>query len=153
MKFHLKFWGTNKTMRWVKCRDWEIKACNFTSIYQTLIGRGEIETKLKFAWNVNNLDLNTEISHAMFSFIQAPSEEKHRSIRASQDMKLCLLSIYDCYTHVMKFIIKTTGITDRLSVLVSSPQSGCCGLTVGTAGPFPSGRGLKRRVHWRLQSQ
>ena len=45
----------------------------------------------------------------------------------------------------MKFIIKTTGITDRLSVLVSSPQSGCCGLTVGTAGPFPSGRRLKRR--------
>ena len=84
MKFHLKFWGTNKTMRWVKCRDGEIKACNFPSIYQTLIGRGEIETKLKFAWNVNNLDLNTEISHAMF--IQEPSEEKHISIRGSQDM-------------------------------------------------------------------
>ena len=45
----------------------------------------------------------------------------------------------------MKFIIKTTGIADRLSVLVSSPQSGCCGLTVGTAGPFTSGGRLKRR--------
>ena len=145
MKVHLKFWRTNMTRWGGRCRDCEIKACNFPSIYQTLIGWGEIETKLKFAWNVNNLDLNTEISHAMFSFIQEPSEEKHRSIRPSQDMKLCLLSIYDCYTHVMKFIIKTTGITDRLSVLVSSPQSGCCGLTVGTAGPFPSGWRLKRR--------
>ena len=52
----------------------------------------------------------------------------------------------------MKFIIKTTGIADRLSVLVSSPQSGCCGLTVGTAGPFPAGRRLKRRGHWRVNS-
>ena len=51
----------------------------------------------------------------------------------------------------MKFIIKTTGITDRLSVLVSSPQSGRCGLTVGTARPFPAGRRLKRRGHWRLE--
>ena len=46
----------------------------------------------------------------------------------------------------MKFIIKTTGIADRLSVLVSSPQSGGGGLTVGTARPFPSGRRLKIRV-------
>ena len=43
----------------------------------------------------------------------------------------------------MKFIIKTTGITDRLSVLVSSPQSGGGCFTVGTAGPFPPGRRLK----------
>ena len=43
----------------------------------------------------------------------------------------------------MKFIIKTTGVTDGLSVLVSSPESGGGGFTVGTAGPFPAGRRLK----------
>ena len=45
----------------------------------------------------------------------------------------------------MKFIIKTTGITDGLSVLVSSPQSGGGSFTVGTACPFPPGRRLKSR--------
>ena len=148
MKVHLKFWRTNMTRWGGRCRDCEIKACNFPSIYQTLIGWGEIETKLKFAWNVNNLDLNTEISHAMFI-------HKTRTLRGKTQFYQtlarygtnCVCSWYNCYTHVMKFIIKTTGITDRLSVLVSSPQSCRCGLTVGTASPFPSGRRLKRRVH------
>ena len=46
----------------------------------------------------------------------------------------------------MKFVIKTTGVTHRLSILVPSPES--CGgrLAVGTAGPFSSGRGLKIKV-------
>ena len=51
----------------------------------------------------------------------------------------------DIDTHIMKFIIKTTGIADGLSVLVSSPQSGGGCFTVSTAGPFPPGRGLKSR--------
>ena len=53
----------------------------------------------------------------------------------------------------MKFIIKTTGIADRLSVLVSSPQSGGGRFTVGTAGPFPPGRRLKVRVRLREEEK
>ena len=53
----------------------------------------------------------------------------------------------------MKFIIKTTGVTDGLSVLVSSPESGGGGFTVGTAGPFPSGRRLKVRVRLREKNK
>ena len=53
----------------------------------------------------------------------------------------------------MKFIIKTTGVTDGLSVLVSSPESGGGGFTVGTAGPFSSGRRLKVRVRLREEEK
>ena len=54
-----------------------------------------------------------------------------------------LKHIFSRSTYVMKFVIKTTGVTDRLSILVSSPQSrgGC--FTVSTAGSFSSGRRLK----------
>ena len=53
----------------------------------------------------------------------------------------------------MKFIIKTTGIADRLSVLVSSPQSRGGRFAVGTAGPFPPGRRLKVRVRVREEEK
>ena len=72
-------------------------------------------------------------SHAMSA--QEPSKETYQTQGPVTVINECDPSD----THVMKFIVKTTGITHRLSVLVSSPQSrgGC--LAVSTAGSFSSG--------------
>ena len=46
----------------------------------------------------------------------------------------------------MKFIVETTGITDGLSILVPSPESGGGCLAVGAAGSFSSCGGLKIKL-------
>ena len=42
----------------------------------------------------------------------------------------------------MKFVVKTTSVTDGLSILVAPPQSGLRGFAIGTRCSFPSGRAL-----------
>ena len=48
-------------------------------------------------------------------------------------------------TYIVKFVVEATGITHRLSILISSPQSCCGGFAVGATCTLSPCRGLKNR--------
>ena len=50
----------------------------------------------------------------------------------------------------MKFVVKTTSVTDGLSILVAPPQSGLRGFAIGTRCSFPSGRALLKCQNYRI---
>jgi len=51
-----------------------------------------------------------------------------------------------CATHIMKLVVESTGVTNRLPVLVPAPQRRGRRLAVGTTGARPPRRRLQRQL-------
>jgi hypothetical protein len=46
---------------------------------------------------------------------------------------------FNVHAYIVQFVVKTAGIADRLSVMISPPQRRVCRLAVGADRPLTSG--------------
>lgn len=56
-------------------------------------------------------------------------------------------------TYVVQFVVQSTGVADRFTVLIPPPQGGLRGLAVGTRGTFSSGCTLLRKRGFTMRTE
>ena len=80
----------------------------------------------------------------IFSAISATTSVIFSSISATIGVIFSAISVTISLTYPMKFVVKTAGVADRISVGISPPQSRRVRVAIGARCPCPSRRRLSK---------
>ena len=86
------------------------------------------------------------VAKGLVLFLFVPSRKGERDKRGRKQ-KILRHSL----THIVQLVVESAGVTNRLPVLIASPERGLGRLAVGAGGAFPSRGALLEK--WKRQEK